>query len=511
MPDLIRQWVERFGAVRSALIVAVGLVTMLLIWGASRWATAPQWVPVFAGMTLQTAGQVTTQLDQAKVPYRLEAGGADVEVKSSDLARARVLLAQQGLPSSNSPGFELFDRPSWGMTDFTQRVNYRRALEGELERTIAEMRGVESAQVQLAIHESSPFRQSNQPEQASVFLRLRGGETLSAEQVDGIKALVASSADGLTRDHVTVLDDSGRLLAASVEPGDEADGMTKRQLALQQQVESSLEARAEDLVSQVVGRGNARVQVSATLNFDRVDSTTRRVNPDQQVATKEQRSQVTPGTPSQGASSTVENTTYDVTQTTEQFRRATGDIRRLSVAVLVNAAPAGRGARTAADSAGAAGGPARVTPAELSRIQALVTTAVGLDPTRGDKITVVAIPFGAPDVTPPPVGAAPGGPGWLGILAALERPALGVLALLLAFFVGLRTVAALRATREGQRPVPKQALPAGDGGVPPHLRLVEADDGAAPAGIEGREQAGAVVASRPDNARRVIRAWMKEA
>jgi flagellar M-ring protein FliF len=123
---------------------------LALIYGVSRWATAPEWVPVLSGLSIETVGAVTDKLDQAAIKYKLERGGTDVSVAASDLARARVTIARDGLPTAGRPGLELFDQPSWSMTDFTQRINYRRALEGELERTIGKMRGVEVAQVHLA-------------------------------------------------------------------------------------------------------------------------------------------------------------------------------------------------------------------------------------------------------------------------------------------------------------------------------------------------------------------------
>src|SRR5690606_23846661 len=143
MPTL-EQLIDRIGGLRRAVIALTGVVLVALILGVSHWATRPAWVPVFNGLALETVGEVTQQLDEAGIPYRLEQGGSTLLVSSDDLARARVTLAQQGLPEAGRPGLELFDQPSWGMTDFAQRINYRRALEGALERTIGKMRGIES-------------------------------------------------------------------------------------------------------------------------------------------------------------------------------------------------------------------------------------------------------------------------------------------------------------------------------------------------------------------------------
>ena len=199
MPPALQQLIDRVGGQRRAMMIGVGVVAALAIFGVSRWATAPTWVQPFSGMSLETVGTVTQKLDEEGIPYQLEGGGARLLVQERDVARVRVSLAKQGLPEAGRPGMELFDQPSWGMTDFTQRINYRRALEGELERTIGKMRGIEAAQVHLAMNESS-LRSANRPAEASVVLKLRDGSTPPAEVVQGIAHLVASSVDALQSD-----------------------------------------------------------------------------------------------------------------------------------------------------------------------------------------------------------------------------------------------------------------------------------------------------------------------
>src|SRR5437773_5879137 len=152
--DLLAPLFDRIGGPRRALVLLVGLGAAALIFGVSRWASEPTWVPAFTGVPLESVGQMTDKLDQAGVKYKLERGGADIMVAATDVAKARVALARGGMPNAGRPGLELFDQPSWGMTDFTQRINYRRALEGELERTIGKMSGIESAQVHLVLHEA---------------------------------------------------------------------------------------------------------------------------------------------------------------------------------------------------------------------------------------------------------------------------------------------------------------------------------------------------------------------
>src|SRR5918911_149243 len=264
MTESLQPLLDRVGGPRRAMIIAVGVGSVALIFGLSRWATAPEWVPAYTGVPLELVGKMTDKLDQADIKYRLDRGGADVMVATSDLARARVVLAREGLPSAGRPGLELFDQPSWGMTDFTQRVNYRRGLESE---------------------------------------------------------------------HVTVVDDGGRLLSEADDPG--VAGLTSHQLNVQREVEGYLETKAQQLVGQIVGAANAKVQVSATINFDKVERATQSVDPDKQATSTEQRSEVVPGAQG-GAGSTNTATSYENSRSLETFSGAMGNGKPLWGAVLVN-------------------------------------------------------------------------------------------------------------------------------------------------------------------------------
>ena len=294
-------------------------------------------------------------------------------------------------------GFELFDEPSWGMTDFTQRVNYRRALEGELERTISRMRGVERAQVHLALRQSSVLRRNEQPGEASVVLGVRSGVQPENAVVEGIASLVASAVEGLESANVRVLDDSGRLLSANSIAGS-PEGLSDRQLQIQRDVETYLEQRAEALVSRMVGPGNATVRVSAALNFDRIDRTVQAVDPDQQATVQEDRAEIIPGTEEQGASSITTNSVFENTRSVETFSRGGARLDRLTVAVLVNDVV------IPADTAGGQASPTYEprTQQQLDEVEELVANAVGLSNERGDQISVISVPI---EVEPMPVPA----------------------------------------------------------------------------------------------------------
>jgi len=497
VPPLIQDLLDKIGGPRRAGIIGVGLLAAAFIFAISRWATAPEWVPAYTNLPLETSGKMTDELDRAGVQYRLERGGADLMVPASELSRVRVVLAQQGLPAKGRPGLELFDQPSWGMTDFTQRINYRRALEGELERTIAQMRGVEAAQVHLALHETSSFRRPNdKPAAASVVLKLSSGQQPQPEIVQGIAQLVAASVDGVESENVSVLDDAGHLLSDPYGPNS-VGGLSNQQLKVQREVEEYMERKATGLLAQMVGPGNATVQVSAAMSFDKVERTTQLVDPEKQALSTEQRSEITPGAQG-GAASSNTATSYENSRSTEVFSGSVGNIRRLSVAVLVNEKQAAPGAKEK---------PAPRTAAEIAGIETLIRSAVGFDSTRGDVVSVVSVPFG---------GAAPaqvdGGSRLWETVQTVQRPGLTVLGLLLAFAIAFVAIRSLR-TAPVATMAATEALPA-----PAELPPLEAPASAALPAPEPitfasnpiRDRVATAVESHPDVAARLVRSWLKE-
>src|SRR5665213_1930835 len=523
MPESVSALLEKVGGARRALIIAVGLVAAGLIFAVAQWAGAPTWVAAFTGVPLESVGAMTDKLDQAGVKYRLERGGADIMVATSDLAKARVALAKGGMPNAGRPGLELFDQPSWGMTDFTQRINYRRALEGELERTIGKMTGVQSAQVHLALHEQSTFRSQDNPANASVVLKT-GGAPPGQDVVQGIAHLVASSVDGISADHVTVLDDSGRMLSTP-DDGSMAS-LTNAQLSTQREVEDYLQSKAEGLVDDIVGAGNARVRVAAALNFDKIERSSQMVDPDKQATSTEQRYEITPGAQGGAASSNVAMS-YDNSKITENFSGAIGNIKRLSVAVLLNdkiiPPPANAGPNVK---------PTYVarTPEEIARIESLIRGAVGADSTRGDVVTVVATHFDAP-----PVAAIEKDPPqtMIATIQQYEKPGISVLAIAALFVIAMMLIKAIKSlpsgARSGYAPL---ALPPGGqhstqyasaahdmaNAISTNAHQHQAyapqpivEPLAFPEQNQTRGRVAATIAAKPDVSARVVRAWLKEA
>ena len=272
LPDSL---LGRIGNGRQAAIIAVGVLVTAAVFGVSRWATRPNMVPLYADMPVGQVKKVTDKLTELSIAHELDATGTTILVSSSDIVKARVDMAAEAMPTDGRPGLELFDKPSWGMTDFTQKINFRRALEGELERTIGKMKNIEAVQVHLALEDDKLFKKDERPSKASVTLTMAGGETARPEVVQGIASLVASSVGGLDPEHVTIVDSRGRALTMQDEGS--VAGLSSRQLAVQREVETYLEQKADQLLSSLVGNGNARVQVSASINFDKVERTVQAV------------------------------------------------------------------------------------------------------------------------------------------------------------------------------------------------------------------------------------------
>lgn len=414
---------RNMSATRRFVLFGGAAVALVGIWLVGRWATEPTFVPLYRGLELGEIGTVTDHLDKSDVPYRLEAGGSEVYVPAEDLARARVALARDGLAVAGRPGLELFDKPSWGMTDFTQRVTYQRALEGELSRTISGLRGVDRAQVHLVLPKAASFRRQEKEVGASVVVQLSPGASLNPEAVRGITYIVANSVEHLSAENVAVLDDAGHLLSVPAANAS-VSGLTSRQLDIQQNVEDHLAGKVDQLLSTVVGMGRARVQVAAQLNFEQVDRTIESFDPDGQVVQTEQRSETGTGAASTAAGSqTVVSNSYQNSRRMERIVGAVGGITRLTVAVLVDEdalqpAEPNRGDATTL----------------LASIEAMVRDAIGIDDARGDRLTVAAIPFEQISVPAGPAIGMTDEPAesldWGQLIQQLSRPIMGLIAIL---------------------------------------------------------------------------------
>lgn len=543
MNSLLDTFMGRLGGGRQIAIITVGVIVTALVFGVSRWATAPTMVPLYADVPVESVKAMTEKLTESGIAYELDRTGTTIMVASGDLARARVDLAAGDVPQGGRPGLELFDKPTWGMTDFTQKVNYRRALEGELERTIGKMKNVEAVKVHLALEDDKVFKSEERPSKASVTLTMLGSDRPGQETVQGIAQLVASSVGGLEPEHVTIVDERGQALTMQDEGS--LAGLTSRQLAVQKEVETYMEEKANKLLSSLVGNGNARVQVAAAINFDKVERTVQAVDPDKQALATEQKAEVTPSTPQQGAGYSTSATSYENTKSVESFSGAIGNVKKLTVAVLVadKVTYPAPDAAAAEDTTKPAVLPDPIitarTPEEIARIEALVRNALGVDSTRGDMISVVSAPFDLPKPVVAKVDTAVAPQDLIGKIQANPKPVVALAALVVLLIVGLAALIMLRPKKNKQLAAVAQpdALPPGGGyaELPASTQMQMAMQGyqnmpgdqggyeeeqieerRAPVKLPPmpttpeREQAVATVEQRPDAALRVTRQWLRQ-
>ena len=544
MNSLLDTFMGRLGGGRQIAIIAVGLIVTALVFGVSRWATAPTLVPLYTDLPVENVKAMTEKLTESGIAYELDRTGTTIMVSNGDLARARVDLAAGDVPNSGRPGLELFDKPTWGMTDYTQKVNYRRALEGELERTISKMKNVEAVKVHLALEDDKVFKTDERPSKASVTLTMMGGDRPGEGTVQGITQLVASSVGGLEPEHVTVVDERGQAL--TMQDDGSLAGLTSRQLSVQKEVETYMEQKADKLLSSLVGPGNARVQVAAAINFDKVERTTQAVDPERQALATEQKAEVTPSTPQQGAGYSTSATAYENTKSVESFSGAIGNVKKLTVAVLVAdkvTMPAPDSAALADTTKAAAPVTPIITartPEEIARIEALVRNALGVDSTRGDMISVVSAPFDMPAPVVEKADTAVAPQDMIGKIQSNPKPVVALAALVVLLILGLAAVFILRPKKAKQIAggTKQDALPPGGGyaelpastqmqmamqnlqGMPTGeqagYEMEEVEERRAPIKLPPmpttpeREQAIATVEQRPDAALRVTRQWLRQ-
>ncbi|MDR2625051.1 MAG: flagellar M-ring protein FliF [Zoogloeaceae bacterium] len=291
--DVLARLRESLGRLNSQqklmLAVAVAAIVAILV-GTYLWARQPDYRVLFANFSEKDGGAIIAALDQAGVPYRYSENGAAILVPAAQVHDARLRLASQGLPRGGSIGFELMENQKFGASQFAEQVNYQRALEGELERTIESISVVQSARVHLAIPKPSVFVREEQKPTASVLLHLFPGRTLDAAQVAGISHLIASSVPQLPLTNVNIVDQNGNLISQLKDKFTEA-GLDSNQLKYVREVESSIIERIQNILTPVLGEGNYRAQVAADLDFSHVEQTAETFDPNPDRATSSIRSQ----------------------------------------------------------------------------------------------------------------------------------------------------------------------------------------------------------------------------
>ncbi|WP_142083357.1 flagellar basal-body MS-ring/collar protein FliF [Acidovorax temperans] len=427
-PSASPNWLQRLSALDRSQRMRLGAGIALLVVAAVAamvMGRQPDYKVLFSNLSDKDGGAIVAQLSQMNVPYKHADGGGAILIPAERVHDVRLRLATQGLPRGSVTGFELMEANRFGMTQFQERLNFQRGLEGELTRSIQALSSVQGARVHLALPNQNGFFREQQKPSASVLVSLHPGRILDRAQLAGIVHLVASSVPELAPSAVSVLDDTGKLLSQSPDAAGE-EGINAQQLLYVQQIEQQYARRIMEILEPVVGRNNVKAQVSAELDFSRTESTSEQFRPNQTPDSGAIRSQQVlessgtanktatgvpgavanqPPAPSaapvnganpaptaggqQGAEESTskrESTTnYEVDKTVKVTRGNNWAIKRLSAAVVVNY-------QALAEEKGGAS-PKPLTPEQIEQMTGLVRETIGFNKERGDSVNLMNTPF----------------------------------------------------------------------------------------------------------------------
>ncbi|MGH1455698.1 MAG: flagellar basal-body MS-ring/collar protein FliF [Alphaproteobacteria bacterium] len=397
---------QQLGPARLGVMGAILLGLLMFFVFISMRVTSPEMKLLYQDLSSIDSGAVAAKLEETEIPYEISADGSRVVVPGDQVGRARMLLAEAGLPNGGSMGYEIFDKQSgFGTTNFVQNVNQVRALEGELSRTITSLDNIRSARVHIVLPQRELFSRQERQSSASVFLGIQSGSSLDKQQIVAIQSLVASAVPNLKSGNVSVIDSNGNLLAKG--DGEEAGSMSMKAEDLRRSHENRLQAKIEDMVSRIVGYGKVTAIVTAEMNFDQENLSEELYNPEGQVlrstqSTQESSSEREPasddvsvgnnlpgvggdlladGGPSAESNRTEEVANYEISKTVRNVIRESGEIEKLSVSVLIDG-------KYTTDEEGVKTYEPR-TQNEIDQISTLIKTSVGFNEDRGDIVEVI--------------------------------------------------------------------------------------------------------------------------
>lgn len=450
---------------------------------------------LYRGLDEAIAGQVVQYLKEQKIPYKVEKDGS-IYIPEERVPEVRMEIASKGLLGIGGPGFELFDKEKLGLTEFQEKVNYQRALEGELARTIAGIKGVKAVRVHLAMPKESLFIEEEKPPKASVLLELKPGYSLSPAQVKGIVNLVSGAVPKLEPKNITVVDaQTGKNLYT---PEGQEELLSATQLAYKRRVEENLKNKVEELLGSALGYGKAQAQVTVDLSFDKESISEESVDPegsavlseDLEEETRQSKGQAEEGvagakgaltqkfetTPSpQGESYSKKRVVrnYEVSKKVRNLEIAPGSIKKVSVAVVVDKKVLGEN-----------------ETAKIDWIENLVKGAIGYNPERGDEVKIEARAFLEPPVKKP---------GIMDYLAQVYKPLALIILLILLYLLIVRPL--LRAIK----PAPPEVKPEVPGAPEREVKVEELEEEVLP-----REIALGIIRSQPERAAALVKRWLLE-
>ncbi len=384
----IKKFFNRFSRSRKVLIASMVLLSIVIIIIIVNLASALTYGVLYANLSTRNSGLIIEQLKEKKVPYRLSAGGSVINVPDDRVAELRIELAAAGLPEGGGVGFEIFDKTSRSATDFVQNINYARSIEGELARTLSQLKEVISAKVHITLPKPSAFIDEQEEAKASIVLNLRPGARVNETIVPAILHLTAQAVEGLKTDNIAIVDVYGNLLSR---PGNGEEDvfaeLTTTQMDYQGKMEQGLAKKIIILLEPHVGTGKVRADVRLKLNFDKIETTEEKVDPDN-VAKVSEKSENSSTAPSKSKSE-KSLINYEVSKKITHLTKPMGEIERISTAVVVDDVLVDvreqRGELIKQSR--------RRTPGELEAIKKIVQAAVGFDSQRGDVIEVANLPF----------------------------------------------------------------------------------------------------------------------
>ncbi len=499
---------------RILLFIAAGLMLTAFI-SMILWSSKTPYQTLHAGMDSQDAAAVVEYLQKEHIPYQLQGEGT-VLVPADQVYATRLKLAGQGITPNGTNGFELFDKKTdFGISDFVQKVNYQRALQGELARTIEVLPMISTARVHIVMPKASAFADRNRKASASVMLKLTGNRKLNQQNVNAIENLVAASIQGLKTSDVTVVDSTGNLLSKNDDQQAMGAGQTLQET--QTKIERRLEMRITGMLEQVVGEGQAVVRVTANINRQMIEQNSKRFNPDEQIVRSQKEvneshtsanttpvgvpgtasntpggnpavNPTTPNPPKDKAERGERTTNYEISSTTEHKVIPSGGINKISVAVIVGGTFSKPGDASSFQPR---------SKQELKTLQGLVERAIGYDEDRGDNVEIQSLPLLAVSNEQDQQS-----------LATQENKAfylelaryglVGIGMLLLAFFILKPLTKAMGdKTRDTEGNLPSEPLSA----LTP----------AAYAHLESMEQARQSIAHQPERASKIVREWVEQA
>lgn len=535
------QTLRNLGPARLAAIGTVVIGSIIFFAFLASHFSNPNMALLYGELDPQDSGKIIAKLEASGVPYELRGDGRQILVPAERALRLRMMMAEEGLPSGGSIGYEIFDRSeSLGTTSFVQNVNLVRALEGELARTIRSVSQVQEARVHLVLPKRELFSRQQQEPSASVMLRSRGTERLSKAQVQAVQHLVAAAVPGLKPSRISVVDAHGRLLARAGAEGPDNEANAAANDELRRAHESRLTRTIEDLLEQSIGAGKVRAQVAVEMDFDRMTTSSETYDPDGQVArsvqnvTEDQQSteaadnnavSVQNNLPDAGqnqgngaknlsrSARNEETTNFEISKTVKSLVRESGVVRRLSVGVLIDGVYATEnGQRTYQPR----------SQEELDKLAALVRSAIGFDQKRGDTLEIINLRFAQtehpPDVSAPLFGLTKAD--YFRIAEIFVLAVVGILVILLVVRpLVMRTLEALPTALGPNR---EQALLADQSVDAPALAGPSATGMSSEqvetmvdlAKVEGRvrqsvvKKIGEIVARHPEETISIIRHWM---